>query len=47
MVFMEVISSVHLVVSLGIFVLMCGLFAAITEEYKPPPMDENAKRMYN
>ena len=48
MVFLEVISSLQLVVSIGIFVLLFALMGAIADdEYKPQPMSDTAKRMYS
>ena len=47
MVFLEVISTLQLVVSVGIFILLCALVGAASDEYKPRPMDDNAKRMYS
>ena len=47
MVFLEVISSLQLVVSTGILILLCALVGAATDDYKPKPMDDNAKRMYS
>ena len=48
MVFLEVISSLQLVVSIGILVLLFGLMGAIVDdEYKAPPMTDTAKRMYS
>ena len=47
MVFLEVISSLQLVVSVGVFVLLLALVGAASDDYKPKPMDEHAKRMYS
>ena len=47
MVFLEVISSLQLVVSVGTLILLCALVGAASDEYKPRPMDDNAKRMYS
>ena len=47
MVFLEIVSSLQLIVSAGIFVLLCALAGAASDDYKPKPMDEHAKRMYS
>ena len=48
MVYLEVISTIHLLISIGILILMCVLVGAIADdEYKSPPMSDTAKRMYS
>ena len=47
MVFLEIVSSLQLIVSAGIFVLLCALVGAASDDYKPKPMDDNARRMYS
>ena len=48
MVYLEVISSLQLIISIGILILLFGLMGAIADdEYKSPPMSDTAKRMYS
>ena len=45
MVYLEIIATLHLISSFIILFVMCGV--CLSQDYNPPPMDENAKRMYS
>ena len=49
MVYIEIIDTLQLLFSIGIFLLVFLLVGNFLSEnnYKPQPMDEHAKRMYS
>ena len=49
MVYIEIIDTLQLLFSIGVFLLVFLLVGNLLSEnnYKPKPMDEQAKRMYS